>query len=324
MRGYTQLTQEERYQIYILKKAEYSQAEIAELLDRDKSTISRELRRNRGLKGYRPRQAHHLALRRRHDKAQPRIGDKVWQLVETLIREEWSPEQVVGRVEMEHGVSISHEWIYQYVYADQRSGGELYRFLRCQKVRRKRYGAYSRRGCIPNQISIDERPAIVDSRQRFGDWEGDTVIGKGHRGALVTLVERKSLYTVIRAVLNKTAEAVRDAVVDGLTPYIDWVHTITYDNGREFTDHEGMASDLDARIYFAHPYASWERGLNENTNGLIRQYFPKHRDLTTVTKHEIEKAMDKLNHRPRKSLGFRTPFEVFFNTRTSLTVALQS
>jgi IS30 family transposase len=324
MRGYTQLTQEERYQIYILKKAEYSQAEIAELLERDKSTISRELRRNRGLKGYRPRQAHNLALRRRYDTAHPRIGSKVWQLVEALIRDEWSPEQVVGRVEMEQGVSISHEWIYQYVYADKRSGGELYRFLRCQKVRRKRYGAYSRRGCIPNQISIDERPAIVDSRRRFGDWEGDTVIGKGHRGALVTLVERKSLYTVIRAVLNKTAEAVRDAVVDGLTPYIDWVHTITYDNGREFTDHEGMASDLDARIYFAHPYASWERGLNENTNGLIRQYFPKHRDLTTVTQREIEKAMNKLNHRPRKSLGFRTPFEVFFNTRTSLTVALQS
>ena len=324
MRGYTQLTQEERYQIYILKKAEYSQAEIAELLERDKSTISRELRRNRGLKGYRPRQAHNLALRRRYDTAHPRIGSKVWQLVEALIRDEWSPEQVVGRVEMEQGVSISHEWIYQYVYADKRSGGELYRFLRCQKVRRKRYGAYSRRGCIPNQISIDERPAIVDSRRRFGDWEGDTVIGKGHRGALVTLVERKSLYTAIQSVLHKTAEAVRDAVVDGLTPHIDRVHTITYDNGREFTDHEGMASDLDARIYFAHPYASWERGLNENTNGLIRQYFPKHRDLTTVTQREIEKAMNKLNHRPRKSLGFRTPFEVFFNTRTSLTVALQS
>jgi IS30 family transposase len=324
MRGYTQLTQEERYQIYILKKAEYSQAEIAGLLERDKSTISRELHRNRGLKGYRPRQAHSLALLRRNRKARLRIGSKVWQLVEALIRDEWSPEQVVGRVEMEQGVSISHEWIYQYVYADKRSGGELYRFLRCQKVRRKRYGVYSRRGCIPNQVSIDERPAIVDNRQRFGDWEGDTVIGKGHRGALVTLVERKSLYTVIQSVLHKTAEAVRDAVADGLTPYIDRVHTITYDNGREFTDHEGMASDLDARIYFAHPYASWERGLNENTNGLIRQYFPKHRDLTTVTKSEIEKAMDKLNHRPRKSLGFRTPYEVFFNTKTSLTVALQS
>jgi len=324
MRGYTQLTQEERYQIYILKKAEYSQAEIAGLLERDKSTISRELRRNRGLKGYRPQQAHNLAMTRRYDQARSRIGSEVWKFVDILIREEWSPEQIVGRVEMEQGVSISHEWIYQHVYANQRSGGDLYRFLRCQKVRRKRYGSYDRRGCIPNQVSIDERPAIVDSKRRFGDWEGDTVIGKGHRGALVTLVERKSLYTVIRSVLHKTAAAVRNAVVDGLSPYIDWVHTITYDNGREFADHEGMASDLDARIYFAHPYASWERGLNENTNGLIRQYFPKQRDLTTVTPCEIEKAMDKLNHRPRKSLGFRTPYEVFFNTRTSLTVALQS
>ena len=324
MRGYTQLTQEERYQIYILKKAGYNQTAIAELLERDKSTISRELRRNRGLKGYRPQQAHNLALARRYSKAQPRISHRVWQLVEALIRDEWSPEQVVGRVEMEQGVSISHEWIYQYVYADKHSGGDLFRYLRCQKRRRKRYGSYDRRGCIPNQVSIDERPAIVDARRRFGDWEGDTVIGKGRRGALVTLVERKSLYTVIRSVLHKTAEAVRHAVVDGLTPYIGWVHTITYDNGREFADHEGMASDLDASIYFAHPYASWERGLNENTNGLIRQYFPKHRDLTTVTEQEIEQAMDKLNHRPRKSLGFRTPYEVFFNTRTSLTVALQS
>lgn len=282
------------------------------------------MRRDRGLKGYRPQQAHHLALLRRYDKAQPRLADEIWQQVEVLIREEWSPEQGVGRIAMEQGVSISHEWIYQYIYADKRSGGDLYRFLRCRKVRRKRYGVYSRRGCIPNQVSIDDRPAIVDSKRRFGDWEGDTVIGKGHRGALVTLVERKSLYTVIRAVLRKTAAAVRNAVTDGLTPYMDRVHTITYDNGREFADHEGMASDLETRIYFAHPYASWERGLNENTNGLIRQYFPKDRDLTTVTKREIEKAMDKLNHRPRKSLGYRTPYEVFFNTRTSLTVALQS
>jgi len=324
MRGYTQLTQEERYQIYALKKAGHIQSEIAEIIGRDPGTISRELRRNRGLKGYRPQQAHNLALARRYDKAQPRIGNPVWQQVELLIREEWSPEQVVGRVAMEQGVPISHEWIYQYIYADKHSGGDLYRYLRCQKVRRKRYGSYDRRGCIPNQVSIDDRPAIVDSKRRIGDWEGDTVIGKGHRGALVTLVERKSLYTVIRSVLHKTAEAVRDAVVDGLTPYIDWVHTITYDNGREFADHEGMASGLETRIYFAHPYASWERGLNENTNGLIRQYFPKDRDLTTVTKHEIEKAMDKLNHRPRKSLGYRTPYEVFFKTRTSLTVALQS
>ena len=324
MRGYTQLTREERYQIYVLKQAEYNQVEIAELLERDKSTISRELRRNRGLKGYRPRQAHHLALRRRYGKAQPRISNGIWQRVEALIRHEWSPEQIVGRVRMEQGIVISHEWIYQYVYADKRSGGDLYRYLRCQKARRKRYGAYDRRGCIPDQVSIDERPAIVDARRRFGDWEGDTVIGRGYRGVLVTLVERKSAYTVIKGIRRKTAEAVRKAVTEGLSPYIDRVHTITYDNGREFADHKGMARDLETKIYFAHPYASFERGLNENTNGLIRQYFPKHQDLTAVSHTEIEQAMNKLNHRPRKSLGFRTPYEVFFNTRTSLTVALTS
>jgi IS30 family transposase len=320
--SYTQLTQEERYQIYALKKAGHIQAQIAEIVGRDPGTISRELRRNRGLKGYRPQQAHNLALARHRHKAQPRLSEKIWQQVEVLIRDEWSPEQIVGRLAMEQGVSISHEWIYQYVYADKRSGGNLYRFLRCQKARRKRYGTYDRRGIIPNQTSIDHRPAIVDARKRFGDWEGDTVIGKGHRGALVTLVERKSLYTIIQTVLHKTADAVRNAVTCALTPYKYWVHTLTYDNGREFADHEGMAADLEAQVYFAHPYASWERGVNENTNGLIRQYFPKERDLTTVTKCEIEKAMDKLNHRPRKSLGYRTPYEVFFNTRTSLTVAL--
>ena len=324
MRGYTQLTQEERYQIYILKKEEYSQTQIAELLERDKSTISRELGRNRGLRGYRPKQAHHLALARRLNKARCRFDRTVWQQVDLLIRQEWSPEQIVGRLEMEHEVQISHEWIYQHIYADKRSGGDLYRYLRCQKKRRKRYGSYDRRGIIRNQVSIDERPAIVKARGRFGDWEGDTVVGKRHRGALVTLVERKSLYTVIKGVVHKTSEAVRSAVTEGLVAHRERVHTITYDNGREFADHEGMAADLETEIYFAHPYASWERGLNENTNGLIRQYFPKNRELTNVTNEEIEHAMNKLNHRPRKSLDFRTPFEVFFNTKTSLTVALKS
>ena len=220
-------------------------------------------------------------------------------------------------------MSVSHELIYQYIYADKHSSGDLYRCLRWQKARRKRYGTYDRRGIIPNQTSIDDRPGIVDARKRFGDWEGDTVIGKGHRGALVTLFERKSLYTVIRSVSRKTAEAVPHAVTQGLAPHKDRVYTLTYVNRREFADHEGIAADLDARVYFAHPYASWERGLNENSNSQIRQYFSKHRDLTTVTQQEIEQAMDKLNHRPRKSLGFRTPHEIFFNTRISLTVALQ-
>ena len=322
--SYTQLTQEERYPIDILKKAGKTQTAIAGLLGRDKATISRELRRNHGLKGYRPKQAHQLALGRQRAKTHPRISPENWRCVSALIRKAWSPEQVADRLEQEQGVSISHERIYQYIYADKRSGGDLHSHLRCQKARRMRYGAYDRRGIIPNQVSIEARPAVVASRRRLGDWEGDTVIGKGHRGALVTLVERKSRYTVIQAVPRKTAEAVRAAVRQGLAPYRDEVHTITYDNGREFTDHEGMARDLEARIYFAHPYASWERGLNENTNGLIRQFFPKHRNLTTVTDAEVQEVMNKLNHRPRKSLGFRTPHEVFFNTKIALTVALQS
>ena len=165
--SYTQLTQEEQYQIYILKKAEYSQAEIAELLERDKSTISRELRQNRGLKGHRPQQPHNLALMRRYDKVQPRIDSQVWQQVEALTREEWSPEQIVGRLKDEQGARISHEWIYQYIYADQRSGGDLYRFLRCQKARRKHYGSYDRRGRI--QPGLDRCPP-GDCQRQAAHW----------------------------------------------------------------------------------------------------------------------------------------------------------
>ena len=324
MRTYTQLTREERYQIYMLMQAGHKQSEIAKLLSRHKATISRELRRNRGMRGYRPKQAHRMALARRMAKIRPRFSSPIWQQVELLIQRDWSPEQISGRLMAEQGVRISHEYIYQYIYADKRTGGDLHRHLRCQKKRRKRYGAYDRRGVIRNRVSIDERPAVVGKRSRLGDWEGDTVIGKGHRGALVTLVERKSLYTVIGAVCRKTAKAVRAVIVAGLTPYKDQVHTMTYDNGKEISEHEKIAKDLGAKIYFAHPYASWEREVNENTNGLIRQYFPKGRELTAVTKDEIEHTMNRLNHRPRKTLGFRTPYEVFFNTKTTLTVALGS
>lgn len=323
--SYTQLTQEERYQISILMKEQYNQTEIANLLGRHKSTISREARRNRGLNGYHPKQAHNIAQQRFQDKIHARISRQVWRQVDQLIREEWSPVQIRGRLIKEQGRSPSHEWIYQYIYTNKQSGGDLYSFLRCQKKRRKRYGSgYNCRGSISNRVSIDERPAVVNNKRRFGDWEGDTVIGQGHKGLLVTLIERKSKYSVIVAIKNKTARAVHEAVVRGLMPYKDRVHTITYDNGPEFTDHEKMAEDLDARIYFAHPYASWERGLNENTNGLIRQYYPKNRELLSLTESEVNQVMDKLNNRPRKSLGYRTPFEVFFKKKTSLTVALDS
>ncbi|MDH5427395.1 MAG: IS30 family transposase [Nitrospirota bacterium] len=322
MRGYTQLSREQRYQIYALMQTDQNQSQMAQVVGVHKSTIRRELRRNCGQRGYRPRQAHTHAQTRQANKHRPRLSQVTWDQVEAFVRETWSPEQIRGRLHREHGLAISHEWIYQHIYEDQRRGGDLYRSLRCQKQRRKRYGAYSRRGRIANHVSIDERPAVVAARMRIGDWEGDTVIGKGHRGALVTVVERVSKYTVLESVAHKTAAAVRQAVTRGLQPYKSQVHTITYDNGLEFSEHISMAKELEAQIYFAHPYASWERGVNENTNGLLRQFFPKDQDLRGITEEQLTTVMATLNHRPRKTLGYRTPYEVFFDTTTPLTVAL--
>ena len=321
MRGYTQLTQEQRYQIYALKKAGLNQTEIAVIIGVDKGTISRELKRNSGLRGYRPQQAHALALDRRVNKVTPRIGDKTWQLIERLLREEWSPEQISGWLSAETQEAISHEWIYQYVFVDKAQGGDLFRHLRCQRQRKKRYGSYNTRGQLTNRTSIDERPSIVDSRSRYGDWELDTIIGKGHKQAIVSLTERKSKLSLITKVPRKTADLVAKAIIGLLTPIADRVLTMTSDNGKEFARHKTMAKALGADFYFAHPYASWERGLNENTNGLIRQYFPKHCDFTTITTQQIKRAMDKLNNRPRKSLGFKTPNQVFFGINPPVALA---
>lgn len=321
MRIYTQLTYEQRYQIYALMKADHNQTEIAYLIGVHKSTISRELRRNRGLKGYRPKQAHQFAMSRRFG-VQSRIDGSTWDLVETLIRQDLSPEQVSERLKKNRGVHVSHERIYQYILADKRAGGDLYRHLRCQKKRKKRYGSYDRRGKLPNRVSIDERPVIVDTRQRLGDWEADTIVGKRHRGALVSLTERKSRLTLLKKVERKTAQAVAGAMIELLEPWKHLVHTITSDNGKEFADHGRIAKRLETNIYFAHPYAAWERGTNENSNGLVRQYFPKDRDFSTITDEETTMAECRLNNRPRKCLDFDTPNEVFF--QSSFVVALRS
>lgn len=321
MKHYKQLTLELRYQIYGLKKAQLNDTQIAEIVGVDKSTIGRELKRNRGLRGYRPEQAEQMAVKRREEKVMPRIPAKTWSNVNALLRQEWSPEQIQGWLDQEHGIAISHEWIYQHILRDKRAGGRLYCHLRCQKQRRKRYGSRSRRGKIPNQVSIEERPAIVETRRRFGDWELDTVIGAHHQQALVTIVERKSRLSLIAHVKQKTAAAVSEAIVGLLKPYCRWVHTLTADNGLEFADHETIANALKADFFFAHPYSSWERGLNENTNGLIRQYFPKGFDFTTITEKQVERVMDKLNNRPRKCLEFKTPNQVFFGIKPSVALA---
>jgi IS30 family transposase len=238
----------------------------------------------------------------------------------------WSPEQICGRLRQRGLPSASHEAIYQRIYADRRNGGTLHRALRCQKARRKRYGGRERRGSIPNQVSIEQRPAIVNRRRRFGDWEGDLVIGAGQQQALVTLNERKSRYSLIAQVPCKTAQAVSDTMISLLTPFAACVHTLTTDNGMEFAQHERIAGTLDAQFFFAHPYASWERGANENMNGLIRQFFPKKMRFQSITCKDIELAMHRLNHRPRKCLGFKTPHEVFLKQLHSRhsAVALQT
>jgi len=318
MKQYTQLTEHQRYQISALMKAGHNQSEIAALIGVHKSTISRELRRNCGLRGYRPRQAQLLRQARRQACYQARLPARLWRRVEHWLGEQWSPEQISAWLRKREGTRLSHEWIYQYIYQNKADGGELHRHLRCQKKRKKRYGSYQRRGALVNTVSIDERPAIVERKTRLGDWEVDTVIGKGHRQALVTLTERKSMYTLIAHVKRRTANAVRSAIVRLLSKMKQRVHTITSDNGKEFAEHEAIARQLNTGFYFAHPYASWERGLNENINGLIRQYFPKKMDFSNITQKKLNIVMKKLNHRPRKTLNSKTPHEVFFNINVAL------
>ncbi|OOZ38066.1 IS30 family transposase [Solemya elarraichensis gill symbiont] len=322
--NYSQLTEHERYQIYALKKGGHSQKEIAWLLGRSPSTISRELRRNKGLRGYRPKQAQRLSgFRRKGAGKACKVTDGIRVAIATLIRQELTPQKVVGYLARHKSLSLHHETVYQLIYADKARGGDLYRHLRvASKPYRKRYGSYDRRGKIKNRVGIDDRPAVVDRGTRIGDWEGDTVIGKGCKSALLTMVERKTLYTVIVRLTGKRADLLTEAAVQNMQHLKDRVKTITFDNGLEFAGHEAIAEGLDADIYFAHPYASWERGINENTNGLIRQYFPKGTDFNNeVSDTQVEYVMNRLNNRPRATRGHRSPNELFMGQRVDLLAA---
>jgi IS30 family transposase len=228
--SYTQLTQEQRYQIYALLKIGHNQKEIAEVIGSHKSTISRELRRNCGQKGYRPKQAHSLAIRRRYHR-QVRIQSETWQIIEDKLQLDWSPEQISGCLCTHQAIKVSHEWIYQYVLMDKRMGGHLHEHLRCKKKRSRRFGGKDRRGQLPHRVSIEQRPEIVAQRQRIGDWEVDTMVGHGHHQAIVTLTERKSRFALLRKVEQRTSDLVCNAMIELLQPIVDRVHTITADNG---------------------------------------------------------------------------------------------
>jgi len=304
---YKHLSQAERYQIHALMKVGHNQSQIAKVLDRSKSTISRELSLNTGSRGYRPKQACEMSADRAQNSrnantVQAWVNDQA----QLLLQLQWSPEQIASKL------PISHETVYLRVYADKAQGGTLWKNLRCQKQKRKRYaGGRDRRGQIPNRRPLSERPLHIQARKQVGHWECDTVIGASHKGAVVTMVERKSGYAVIAKVSNKTSAAVSSAIVGKLQPLAARVKTLTVDNGKEFAGHAYIDEKLQSTAYFARPFASWERGSNENLNGLLRQYVPKKRAMSTVTDEEIRMIQIRLNNRPRKRLGFRTPAEVF-------------
>ena len=310
--SYKQLTQEQRYQLYRMNNMSLKQKDMAIVLGVSASTISRELKNNAGKRGQYIKGAHQLALQRRRYKSKPRITASDWQLIESYLRLDFSPEQISDWLKRLKRLRISHEWIYQYIQNDKDQGGDLHKHLRCKKKNRKCYGGIRNNRSLVGRVGIEERPEIVNSRQRYGDWEVDTVIGRQGGKVLVTLVERKSKLSLIGLAQNKTAKAVKETLLQLLNSLSNHVHTLTYDNGSEFAEHQAIDKALGSQAYFARPFCSGDRGLSENTNGLIRQYLPKRSSFDQVKQKTLNWIMNRLNNRPRKTLNARTPNEVFF------------
>ena len=314
-KSYSHVTRDERCQIYVLKSRGLSQNSIALQLKRSSSTIGRELHRNSAANDYQINEAHESSCSRRAlaSKKPKKMDAELINKIEEKLDIEWSPEQISGRFKSE-GTIISYESIYRHVRADKVTGGELYKKLRHggKKYKVRVAGKKAGRGCIPNRVDISERPEIIEKKSRVGDWEGDTVISTGSKTALLTYVDRHSKFTLLKKLGRKLTESVRKVTIELMAVLPHKVHSITYDNGMEFASHQKIAEELDTKCFFATPYHSWERGLNEHTNGLVRQFLPKNFDFKNTTDDEIKNIQDKLNHRPRKVLKYKTPFEVFF------------
>jgi IS30 family transposase len=300
-----------------------SQTKIALQLGVDQSSISRELKRNKGLRSYRPKQANEKADFRKKDRVKARVmTTEMIEKIKALLKELWSPEQISGtfKSDINETLSVSHETIYKFIWSDKANGGDLYKFLRrkAKKYRSRCKEKQAGRGFIKDRVSIDERPSVVDERSRVGDWEIDLVIGKGHSGALLTIVERVTSYTVTKRIFDKSARTVTDATIELLALFKDCVLTITADNGKEFAYHKEVSKELDCGYYFADPYCSWQRGLNENTNGLLRQYWPKSTDFKLISDEDVRVNLVQLNNRPRKKLFFKTPLQMIAGHITAL------
>jgi IS30 family transposase len=313
--GYQQLSVEERHLIAAMRSQYLSMRAIAEVLGRHRSTVYREVARNRSRydRAYRATPAGEKTNeRRRQSRRNQRYGAADFEPIERMLREDLSPQQIVGRRTLEGYPVMCHETIYQRILSDRKRGGTLWRHLRgARKQRRKRYGRYDSRGRLAGKKMIGQRPAVVNRRTRIGDWEIDTVHGRG-KACVVTPVERKSGLVRIGKLLRASADQTRIRTVQLLRGEPHKVKTITADNGTEFHMYKQLERQLGTRVYFATPHHAWERGTNENTNGLIRQYLPKGTNLRHLTQHQCNLIAEKLNNRPRLRLNFRTPNEVYY------------
>jgi len=310
------LTQQQRYHIEAYKRAGYSNKKIAMELGVHPSSIGRELKRNSSpvWERYGASSAHEMAsLRKSVNSSVPiKLKKDVLVLIDKYLMLDWSPEQVSATLKNKYEIGISFVTIYDYVYANKSQGGTLHTHLRFyNKKRRVKYGTRCSNG-LKNRVSISKRPDIVEDKKRLGDFEMDTIIGKGKQGAITTIVDRASAYLKISIPTTKRAKDIEAEALRLLSPFKEMTHTITSDNGLEFANHENISKALDCDYYFCHPYSSWERGLNEYTNGLIRQYIPKGSSFANLTTADIQEIEDKINHRPRKHLGWKTPHEVFY------------
>ena len=314
-RGNHHLTRDQRCQLYTLKKRGDSVQVISNELGVHKSTVYRELKRNTGLRGYRFKQADEKAVKRRQITScrRSKMSSVLISTIEEKLKLQWSPVQIAGWLKQQEDVnSVSHETIYQHVWADKFKGGLLYKELRHSgKKYNKRSKGSAGRGCIPNRVDIDERPAIVEEKNRIGDWEIDLIIGTGQSGAIVSMVDRASKLTILEKISGKSAQEVTQALIKRLSSFTNYVHTLTSDNGKEFANHQQVSEALGSKFYFAKPYHSWERGLNEHTNGLVRQYFPKSKRFDEISDDDVKAVEILLNNRPRKVLNFSSPQEVF-------------
>ena len=314
LQNMSHLTVEQRYTIEVMKSNGYKQKDIAKAIGKDRSVVSRELKRNCDRRSGEYR--HDLAQRKYHERQREkpksiRFTPGVQRAVEELLRQDYSPEQVVGTLRKRDEKTVSTERIYQYVWADKKRGGTLHAHLRSQGKRyRKRGSAKDNRGVIKNRVGIEHRPEVVEKRDRFGDLEIDLIIGKNHSQAILTINDRASGMLRMRKVGSKQADVVSKAVVEELADWEPYIRTITSDNGKEFACHELIAEKLNIRYFFARPYHSWERGSNENLNGLIRQYFKKSTDFTKITHEMVKQVETKLNKRPRKIFDYENPIFV--------------